>query len=130
VSVGWDIDPAKLMGWADGRVQYQALVDVTAGGVSKTIWLPITEKQEVIRQGEVVGLTHGAAGTPRPTGYTRVPARRVLQFKGDGQPIKVRIRISSGGSLMPLKAIHSVLVEVKGRSEWTPPAEASGTQTP
>lgn len=129
VSVGWDIDPARLMGWADGRVKYQALIDVTAGGVTETKWLPITDKQEVIRDGKVVGLTHREAGVPQPNGYTRVGPIRVLQFKADGGPIQVNTRVSSGASTMPLKAIRTMRVEVKG-SEWTRPAGASDTRSP
>ncbi|MCP4869587.1 MAG: hypothetical protein GY898_12805 [Proteobacteria bacterium] len=129
MSVGWEIDPARLMGWNDGRVQRQALVDVTAGGLTETMWLPITAQHEVIRDGQVVGLTYREAGDPQPSGYTRVVPKRVLRFEADGGPIQVKTRVSSGASTMPLKAIHRVHVEVKG-PEWPRPAGASDTRTP
>jgi len=127
VSIGWDIDPARLMGWSNGGVQYQALVDVSAGGVSKTIWLPITDEHDVIRDGKVVGRTFREAGDPLPDGYTRVRARRAITFKADGAPIVVHTRVSSGASKMPLKTIRTLRVEIKG-PEWIRPAGASDTR--
>ena len=128
VSVSLELDPAMLMGWQDGRVQNQLIVDVSGGGRTESKLVPITALQDVVRQGEVVGQTYGVAGVASGDGYYVTEPVLVLRFKADGGPIEVRTRVGSGASRMPLKVPRKLLLQVT--PGWTPPAAASGTQSP
>jgi hypothetical protein len=123
VRVGYDTDPARLMGWSRTDVGYNALLDVSVTGpegtVSETLLMPLTEKRQVGQEGNTMLMAFGAAGIMQETGFRRVASVDAVRFKpvpGDHR-IDVRLRVHTGGNRKSLKVLRTLRVEVVTRPD-------------
>lgn len=115
-----DTDPANLMGWSRTDVGYRVILDVSVAGpgdtVRKTVFLPVTEKREVGREGDTIKMAYDAAGTMTDSGFRRgapLDSVRFVPLPGPHR-IDVRLRIPEGGNRRALRVIRTLRVDVVG----------------
>ncbi len=124
VYVGVDVDPAKLMGWAKGNRPYTtSLAAKLTGpdGTAKhaTLYLPITEQQEVGREGNTVQVAFLPAGKMLDTGFRRGELKEAFRFspRPGTWTLTIEMRTANNADQMMIKAIRTLRLDVRTTAE-------------
>lgn len=133
LSIGIDIDPAKLMGWAKSNRGYTTglaakLVGPDLEAKHATLYLPVTEQKEVGREGNTIQVAFVPAGTQQSDGMKRVAAKEAFRFRpAPGTwTLTLEMRTANNADQMMMKAVRAVRLEVVGPEDgsalasWTP----------
>lgn len=123
-----DIDPAKLMGWAKTNRAYTAGLSAKLVGPKgeprhSTLYIPITDQQEVGREGNTVQVAFLPAGRALENGFKRGEPKEA--FRVEPVPgtytLTIEMRTVNNADQRMIKAIRNVRLEVLGPSD---PAKA------
>ena len=126
LSVGIDIDPAKLMGWARNNRGYTTglaakLVGPDGSTKHATLYLPVTEQQEVGRDGNTIQVAFVPAGKQQPDGMKRVAAKEAFRLRPAPGPwtLTIEMRTANNADQLMMKAVRAVRLEVVGPDDGT-----------
>ncbi len=118
------VDSAKLMGWAKGNRPYTTSLaaKLTGPGVEKhaTLYLPITEQQEVGREGATIQVAFLPAGKMSDAGFHVGERKEAFRYrpKGPGDwTLTIEMRTANNADQMMIKAIRTLVLETEGHAE-------------
>jgi len=124
VAVEIEIDGAQLMGWAKTTYAMSMMVDVgwlQGDTLEQELWktFPVTEEKRLGEEDGVVKIAFLAAGEPLPSGFRKPPSQKALSFSPDpGEAtLRVRLRTPNGADRRSLKAVRTVRLLVRSRSD-------------
>ena len=122
VTVAADIDPAKLMGWSKTNRAYTAGLAAKLVGPEgfaprhATLYIPITDQQEVGREGNVTQVAFLPAGSPMENGFRRGEPREAFRFEPTPGEwlLTIEMRTVNNADRNMLKAIRTLHIDVLG----------------